>query len=337
MTPLLEVKNLSLYYKRNEKDIRAVDDISFSITSPGETIGIVGESGSGKSSLALALMRLLPRNVSVYQGQILLEGIDLMRLSQEEFRKEIRWKTIAMVFQGVMNSLNPVLKIGQQITERLTYESSISRAEANESSKDILGLVGLSDEISRRYPHELSGGMKQRVMLAMAIIMNPRILILDEPTSSLDVSIQAQVLNLLKTLKEERGMSMIFITHDIAVASEICDKIIVTYGGEQVEAGAADKILTGPQHPYTRGLISSIPKLHDPTMPLFLPGDPPELDQPPAGCRFHPRCSFIFEPCSENSPPWFQIKEDQSARCWLYHPNQNQLLKSSKPKDLRHA
>ena len=179
--------------------------------------------------------------------------------------------------------------------------------------------------------------MKQRVILAMAIIMNPRILILDEPTSSLDVSVQAQVLNLLKTLKEERGMSMIFITHDIAVASEICDRIIVTYGGEHVETGAADKILPHPQHPYTQGLISSIPRLHDPTMPLFLPGAPPDLDNPPSGCRFHPRCSYAFEPCSQDSPPWFPINKNQSTRCWLYSPNHRKLSKSTQPGELKQA
>ena len=318
MTPLLEVKDLKLYYGSATGPVRAVDGISLTLEGPGETIGIVGESGSGKSSLALALMRLLPRNVVLYQGQVLFQGNDLMTLSNEEFRKRIRWRTIAMVFQGVMNSLNPVLRVGQQITERVVFEGTVSKREAYQQAEELLNIVGLPREIIQRYPHELSGGMKQRVVLAMALIMEPQILILDEPTSALDVSIQAQVLNLLKRLKRQRGMAMIFITHDIAVASDICDRIVVAYGGEQVESGTAEQVLTNPKHPYTQKLIASIPRLHNPAMPEFLPGAPPDLSQPPTGCRFHPRCPFAFDRCDKEAPPWFQVEDEQAARCWLY-------------------
>ena len=315
---LLDVRGLRLYYGGAVGPVRAVDGVSFTLKEHGETLGIVGESGSGKSSLALALMRLLPRNVVHYQGQVLFEGSDLMALSNEEFRRKVRWRTIAMVFQGVMNSLNPVLRVGQQVTERVVFEGEVSKREAYQRAEELLQLVGLSPEIIQRYPHELSGGMKQRVVLAMALIMEPQVLILDEPTSALDVSIQAQVMNLLKRLKRERGMGMIFITHDIAVASDICDRIVVAYGGEQVEAGTSEQVLTNPKHPYTQKLIASIPRLHNTAMPEFLPGAPPDLSQPPAGCRFHPRCPVAFDPCAKETPPWFQIDRTQAARCWLY-------------------
>jgi oligopeptide/dipeptide ABC transporter ATP-binding protein len=320
MTALLDVRNLEMYYGASDGPVRAVDGVSFTIGEGGETVGIVGESGSGKSSLALALMRLLPSNVVHYQGQILFRGKELMGIPDKQFRKEVRWRTIAMVFQGVMNSLNPVLRVGQQITERVLVEGDISKREAYGRAEEILHLVGLPPEIIQRYPHELSGGMKQRAVLAMALIMEPQLLILDEPTSALDVSVQAQVMNLLKQLKRDRGMAMLFITHDIALASDICDRIIVAYGGEHVESGTVEAVLSHPQHPYTQKLIASIPRLHDPTRPEFLPGDPPDLVQPPSGCRFHPRCSFAFAPCDRDAPPRFQVGEDQAANCWLYDP-----------------
>ena len=320
MTPLLEVKDLRLYYAGATGVIKAVDGISFSLEGRGETLGIVGESGSGKSSLALALMRLLPRNVALYQGQVLFQGKDLMSISDEEFRKTVRWRNIAMVFQGVMNSLNPVLRVGQQITERVVLDGEVSKRDAYDRAEALLNLVGLPQETIQRYPHELSGGMKQRVVLAMALIMDPQVLIMDEPTSALDVSIQAQVLNLLKRLKRERGLAMVFITHDIAVASDICDRIVVAYGGEQVESGTTEEVLSNPKHPYTQKLIASIPRLHNPVMPEFLPGDPPDLSQPPSGCRFHPRCPYAFEPCDKEPPPWFPVAGEQAARCWLYGP-----------------
>ncbi|MCH8199995.1 MAG: ATP-binding cassette domain-containing protein, partial [Chloroflexi bacterium] len=317
VTPLLDVRDLRLHYETPRGPVRAVDGVSFEIGSPGEVVGIVGESGSGKTSMANALMRILPRNVARYDGKVLYDGEDLMALTDERFRKEVRWRTMAMVFQGAMSSLNPVLNVGRQVTERVLVESGASKREAYRKAEELLELVGLPRDIIKRYPHELSGGMKQRVVLAMALMMDPRILILDEPTSALDVSVQAQVMNLLKQLKRERGMAMLFITHDIALASDLCDRIVVAYGGEHVESGTLAEVLTAPKHPYTQKLIASIPRLHDPAQPEFIPGRPPDLVDPPSGCRFHPRCAFAFEPCDHDVPPWLAAGGSQHARCWL--------------------
>ena len=321
MTPLLDVRDLRLHYATPRGPVRAVDGVSFAIGEPGEVVGIVGESGSGKTSMANALMRILPRNVARYDGEVLYGGEDLMALTDERFRKEVRWRTMAMVFQGAMSSLNPVLNVGRQVTERVLVESGASKDEAYRKAEELLELVGLPRDIIKRYPHELSGGMKQRVVLAMALMMDPRILILDEPTSALDVSVQAQVMNLLKRLKRERGMAMLFITHDIALASDLCDRIVVAYGGEHVESGTLAEVLTAPKHPYTQKLIASIPRLHDPAQPEFIPGMPPDLVDPPSGCRFHPRCAFAFEPCDRDEPPWLAAGGSQHARCWLLAPS----------------
>jgi oligopeptide/dipeptide ABC transporter ATP-binding protein len=315
---LLEVQDLTLYYDTPQGPVRAVDGVSFTIEKAGEAVAIVGESGSGKTSLAAAIMRLLPTNVARYEGRVLFQGRDLMTLSDDAFRRDIRSKVIAMVAQGSLNSLNPVLRVGMQITERILLESQIKKPEANARAEELLELVGLPSEILQRYPHELSGGMKQRVSIAMALMMEPALLILDEPTSALDVSVQAQVMNLLKGLKASKGLSMLFITHDIALASDLCDRIVVAYGGEHVEVGGADEVIVEPKHPYTQKLIASIPRLHGSTRPEFLAGAPPDLVEPPSGCRFHPRCPYAFELCSTDVPPAFQMAPGQTARCWLY-------------------
>ena len=315
---LLEVQDLTLYYETSRGPVRAVDGVSFTIEEAGEAVGIVGESGSGKTSLAAAIMRLLPNNVGRYEGRVLFEGRDLMGLSDDAFRRDIRSKVIAMVAQGSLNSLNPVLRVGMQITERLLLEGEVKKPEANARAEELLELVGLPGEVLERYPHELSGGMKQRVAIAMALMMEPALLILDEPTSALDVSVQAQVMNLLKGLKASQGLSMLFITHDIALASDLCDRIVVAYGGEHVEAGGADEVIVAPKHPYTQKLIASIPRLHSSTRPEFLAGTPPDLVEPPSGCRFHPRCPYAFEPCPTDVPPAFPIAAGQTVRCWLY-------------------
>ena len=319
--PFLEVRDLKLHYATAGGPLHAVDGVSFSMAKAGEALGIVGESGSGKSSLAISLMRLLPSNVALSGGQVLFNGRDLIALPTEQFRKEIRWQVMAMVFQGAMNSLNPVLRVGSQITERLLLDGGVSKKEAYDRAEALLELVGLPKEIIQRYPHELSGGMKQRVVIAMALVMEPQMLILDEPTSALDVSVQAQVMNLLKRLKRDRDLSMLFITHDIALASDICDRVVVAYAGEHVEAGTVEEVLSQPKHPYTQKLIASIPRLHDPTQPEFLAGQPADLVEPPSGCRFHPRCPYAFEPCDKESPPEFNVgppEAGHTARCWLY-------------------
>ena len=318
MNNLFEVRNLSLYYDSDDGPIRAVNDVSFSVRRKGEAIGIVGESGSGKSSLALALIRALPANVVRYDGEILLNGLDIMQMHEAQFREQIRGNKIGMIFQGVMNSLNPVLRVGFQIIEKSVSEGVFSKKQAYIRAEDLLKVVGLPKGTLDRYPHELSGGMKQRVIIAMALMMDPQILILDEPTSALDVSVQAQLLNMLKDLKFNADMAMIFITHDIALATDICDRIMVSYGGEYVEQGDIESVLLSPKHPYTQKLIASIPSLHGSVKPEFLEGNPPDLAYKAGGCQFAPRCPQAVDFCSHNIPMHFVVGADHQAKCWLY-------------------
>jgi peptide/nickel transport system ATP-binding protein len=314
--PLLRVQDLFLYYKAGERPVHAVDGVSFTIEDRGQAVGIVGESGSGKTSMATALMRTLPKNVELFRGSIQLDGQELTTLSDDQFRRQIRWKKIAMVFQGAMNVLNPVVRVGEQVAETLIIGGE-NKKTALARADQLLERVGLPAGIGRRYAHELSGGQRQRVVIATALIMNPELLILDEPTSALDVSVQAQIMNLLKDLKEDPGISMIFITHDIGLASDLCDSIAVAYAGQQVEFGPADRVLVEPRHPYTGLLLSSLPRLHDPTPPTPMPGEPPDLSNPPSGCRFHPRCPYAFDPCSKIMPPEYPIDDGGHARCFL--------------------
>jgi len=313
--PLLEVRDLTLYYDTPRGPVHAVDGISFAL-GEGEALGLVGESGSGKTSLGLALLRLLPKNVHTYAGSVVLEGQELMTLSDEEFRRKIRWKKVAMAFQGAMNVLNPVLKIWLQVAEPLLAEGT-PKAQTRTRVEELLELVGLSRDVADRYPHELSGGMKQRVVLAAALVLSPKVVILDEPTSALDVSIQAQIMNLLKRLKRELGLSYIFITHDIALASDLCDHLAIVYAGQITEIGTAEQVLLKPEHPYTQGLLASIPRLRSPQLPSFIPGAPPDPADLPPGCRFRPRCPYAFERCEE-LPPLLQGEDSEhQARCWL--------------------
>jgi len=313
---LLDVSDLHMHYATQRDPVRAVDGISFRLEE-GHALGIVGESGAGKTSLSLALMRLLPSNATGFRGQVTLAGDNIMELQDEEFRRLIRWRRMSMVFQGAMNSLNPVLKVGHQVAEPFLLENGGRKKLAQERVQQLFELVRLPPEVVDRYPHELSGGMKQRVMIAMSLVLNPSLVILDEPTSALDVSIQAQMMNLLKDLKRDLGIAFIFITHDIALASDLCDSIAVMYAGEIVEIGSAEDVLIRPQHPYTQRLLNSIPRLGSNEAPQFIPGAPPDLTDPPPGCRFHPRCPFAFDPCDRESPPIFTIEEGHEARCWL--------------------
>src|SRR6478736_3810798 len=292
ITPLLQVQDLFLYYKAGKRPVHAVDGVSFTIEDRGQAVGIVGESGSGKTSMATALMRMLPKNVELFRGSIQLDGQELTTLSDEQFRRQIRWRKIAMVFQGAMNVLNPVVRVGEQVAETLIVGGGEPKKVALARADELLERVGLPAGIGNRYAHELSGGQRQRVVIATGLIMNPELLILDEPTSALDVSVQAQIMNLLKDLKENPGISMIFITHDIGLASDLCDSIAVAYAGQHVEFGPAERVLVEPKHPYSRLLLSSLPRLHDPVPPTPMPGEPPDLSNPPSGCRFHPRCPY---------------------------------------------
>ena len=319
MPPLLAVTDLRLAYRAEGRTIPAVDGVSFTIKGKGEALGVVGESGSGKSSLANALIRLLPKNSAEFSGSIRLDGQELTVLSDEQFRRQIRWRRIAMVFQGAMNVLNPVLRIGDQIAEPMLLDRAISKRAGRARAEELLERVGLGAAFAGRYPHELSGGQKQRAVIATALALSPDLLILDEPTSALDVSVQAQIMDLLKGLKADPGISMIFITHDIALASDICDTIAVAYAGEHVELGPAERVLPAPRHPYTALLLESLPRLRGETPPLPMPGSPPDPAALPHGCRFHPRCPLRFEACDDH-PPAIPLADGGNARCWLNDP-----------------
>jgi oligopeptide/dipeptide ABC transporter ATP-binding protein len=314
--PVLEVEDLHLFYHAGERTVRAVDGVSFTIEEKGEALGVVGESGSGKTSLANALMRLLPKRVARFDGSIRMDGRELTTLGEEAFRREIRWRRIAMVFQGAMNVLNPVMRVGDQIAEPLLLDEQINKRAARRQVEGLLERVGLSAGFYGRYPHELSGGQKQRVVIATALILNPDLLILDEPTSALDVSVQAQIMNLLKDLKTDPGISMIFITHDIGLASDLCDNVAVAYAAEHVELGSAERVLLEPQHPYTQLLLASLPRLHGAVRPQPMPGEPPDATALPRGCRFHPRCPYRFAACDQH-PPALPAEDGGRARCWL--------------------
>jgi len=272
--------------------------------------------GSGKSSLVYALSRIYPRNVNNTAGQLILGGRNITALSEQEFRREIRWKQMAIVFQSAMSGFNPVIRIGLQIGEpALAGGGSAARLRAE--VEDLLESVGLSAGVFDRYPHELSGGMKQRAAIAMGLVLKPPILILDEPTSALDVSVQAQIMNTLKKLKWDLGLSMIFITHDIALASDLCDRLVVMYAGQVREQGSAEEVLRDPHDPYTHELLASIPRLTGGGRPRFVSGASPDPISPPAGCRFHTRCPHVFERCSSDAPPLLPPHAGHAARCWL--------------------
>lgn len=314
---LLKASDLCLSYATSRGPLRAVDGISFAVEGTGEALGIIGETGSGKSSLLYALTRVLPRNVEQYSGKVLFEDVDIMGLTNEQFRRRFRWKKIAVVFQGALNGFNPVIRIGMQLAERLIIEEKVSKGEARAHICQLLEAVGLASEVFDRYPHELSGGMKQRAALAMALSMKPPLVVLDEPTSALDVSVQAQLMNVLKGLKWDRGLSMIFITHDIALASDLSDQIAVMYCGQIREYGSAENVLLHPRDPYTQELLASIPRLDEGGEPRFVGGVPPDPTELQLGCRFSTRCTKKIPRCEQEPPELFQVGSNHVARCWL--------------------
>ncbi|MEL9908375.1 MAG: ABC transporter ATP-binding protein [Desulfurococcus sp.] len=315
--PILDVRNLKTYFYTARGMVRAVDDVSFTLNK-GESLGIAGESGCGKSTLAYSLIRLVPPPGKITGGQIIFKGKNVLEMSEDEFRREVRWKGISMVFQGAMNALNPVYTIGDQIAEVLMLHQGYSKKEALETAAKMLQMVGIDPKRLKSYPHELSGGMKQRVVIAMALALNPPVVIADEPTTALDVVVQAQIMNLLKRLKKELGLSIILISHDLSLIAEIADKIAVMYGGEIIEYGPSEAIYNRPMHPYTIGLLGSIPRLHGELRDLtWIPGFPPDLANPPPGCRFMPRCPKAFNKCSEK-PPLVEVEPGHYVKCWLY-------------------
>ncbi len=310
----LSVDDIHLHYRTKRGPVQAVDGVSFDLPK-GHTLALVGESGCGKTSTASAILRLLPRNVGRYDGSVRLNGTDVMGLSDEEFRSTVRWRGISLVFQGAMNALSPTMKAGAQVAEPLRVHLDLEKEEAMVRAAEALDAVRLPEYVIDRYPHELSGGMKQRVVIAMALIMGPSIVILDEPTSALDTMTQANIINLLKRLKQEESLSYLFITHDLGLASELAESVAIMYAGRIVEIGSAEDIYLDPQHPYTQLLLASVPKLRGDQKPASIPGVPPDLVHPPPGCRFHPRCPYAFEPC-DHEEPILEGKE-RLVSCWL--------------------
>ena len=313
--PLLSVESLRMYYQVGRGFVKAVDGVSFNL-GKGETLGIAGESGCGKSSLALTLLRILPSNARIIDGSVLLEGRDILKMNEETLRKEIRWKRISIVFQGAMNALNPVFRVGDQIAEAILLHEDVTKEEAHRRARELLKLVGIPPSRAGNYPHEFSGGMKQRVMIAMALACNPDIVIADEPTTALDVIVQAQILKLLKDLRAKLNLSLILITHDLSIISEICDKVAIMYAGKIMEYGSAYDIFKNPLHPYTQGLIAAIPSIRGPKKKLrSIPGTPPNLLNPPSGCPFHPRCPYTDEICRQEPPPIVRLGRDRYVVC----------------------
>ena len=315
---ILEVRNLKTTFSSKRTSFNAVDGISFHLEK-GETLGIVGESGCGKSVTSLSIMGLVKSPGTVSGDAIDFDGVNLLDLSKKEMRK-LRGNKISMIFQEPMTSLNPVYSVGNQISESLKVHKKLKGTKRKERVVDLLKQVGIprADEIYHNYPHQLSGGMRQRVMIAMAMACDPTLIIADEPTTALDVTIQAQILELMKELQLSKGMSMILITHDLGVVSEVCDRIIVMYAGKIVESGPVKEVLRNPSHPYTKGLLASLPKKgHKENRLNFIPGQVPAPLNWGEGCRFSDRCSFVMEKCLLNVPPLIKVKEEQESACWL--------------------
>ena len=322
-TALLEVRNLTtVFWGRRRSQNVAVDDVSFSL-SPGESLGVVGESGSGKSVTMLSLLGLIPETAGkVTGGSALFDGHDLITMSDKNLRR-IRGNEIAMIFQDPMTSLNPVLKVGRQISEPLMKHKGLSHRQARARAVELIDAVGIPRAANRvdDYPHEFSGGMRQRVMIAMALSCSPRLLIADEPTTALDVTVQAQILELIDGLRRDLGMALIMVTHDLGVIAGIADRVNVMYAGEIVETGTASAVFADPRHPYTLGLLKSVPRVDQGTDELHsIPGRPPALDAKPAGCRFRPRCTFANPRAEHSRPVLEQVDEGAAghkAACWL--------------------
>jgi peptide/nickel transport system ATP-binding protein len=322
MAALLEVRDLKMYYETMRGDVKAVDDVSFSLRT-GESLGLAGESGCGKTSVALALMKLQPNNAKVLSGSIKLEDMNILELDDEAIRREVRWKRISMVPQAAMNALNPVFRVKDQIIEAILAHEDVSEKEADARTVELLKRVGIDTSRAGNYPHEFSGGMKQRAMIAMALACNPEIVIADEPTTALDVIVQAQVLKVIKTLQSELGLSMILISHDLSVVAETCDRTIIMYAGNVVENTETQEIFRHPLHPYSIGLIGAFPKLTGERKRLeSIKGNPPNLLNPPLGCRFHPRCPHAKEVCTRVAPPLMETHENHWVACHMVNGHQ---------------
>jgi oligopeptide/dipeptide ABC transporter ATP-binding protein len=323
LAPLLRVQDLKVQFQGSGATTTAVDGISFDIEK-GETVGIVGESGSGKTMTALSLLRLIPEPGKITRGRILFGERDVVHMTDEEIR-EFRGSDVAMIFQDPMTSLNPVLKVGFQIEEAMAAHNRFTRAQARERVVPLMQRVRIpaSAQRQRDYPHQFSGGMRQRVMIAMGLSNEPALLIADEPTTALDVTVQASIIELLRVLNREMGAAVILITHNLAVVASLCTRVIVMYAGRIVEEGPTRQIFKNPQHPYTWSLLRSIPRaderVHEKLVSIS--GLPPDLSNPPPGCKFHPRCRFRIDKCLTDEPTLEDVGEGQSARCWVLMTN----------------
>ncbi|MFY0545825.1 ABC transporter ATP-binding protein [Brevibacillus sp. H7] len=315
---MLEIQNLRTSFIQSGRKLTVIEDVSFSVKA-GETLGVVGESGCGKSVTSLSIMRLLGKNVDL-SGSIRFQDRELLELTEKQMQS-VRGNQIAMIFQEPMTSLNPLHPIGKQISEPLRRHLGLSRQAARERAVQLLKEVGIprAEEIVSEYPHQLSGGMRQRVMIAMAMACNPKLLIADEPTTALDVTIQAQILELMKRVRQEHGTSILLITHDLGVVAEMCHRVIVMYAGQIVEQADVNSLFNDPKHPYTRGLLNSMPSVKTERERLdAIPGTVPMLHEMPQGCRFAPRCSRAMEICREQNPELLDVSDTQKCRCWLY-------------------
>lgn len=308
----LTIKNLKVYYHLTNKTVKAVDGVD--LEGEGD-LAIVGESGCGKSTLAHTIVRLLPKSARVESGDVLFHGTNLLRLKEDEMRK-VRYKRISIVFQGAMNVLNPLMKVENQVAEVITIHKNASKKEALAEAGQLLEMAGIPASKGESYPHQLSGGQKQRIVIAMAIACDPELIIADEPFTALDVMIQAQLIELLKELKNKIGCSLILITHDLPVVGELCDKIAVMYAGKILEYGSLKTILRNPVHPYTRALLRATPSMEGEGKDLvYIPGSPPDLTNPPPGCRFSPRCTYCVDSCVKEEPRIVEVEEDHYASC----------------------
>jgi len=315
--PLLEVEHLTTHFSLGDATVHAVDDVSFRLND-GEALGIAGESGCGKTTTALSLVRLVPANARIVQGEVRLFGIDLVPKTELALRR-YRWREIAIVFQGAMNALNPVRRVRDQVAEPLEQRLDVPRTEARRQAGELLELVGIPRARGAAYPHELSGGMRQRAMIAMALACNPAVIIGDEPTTALDVMVQAQILELFERLRHELGLSLILITHDLSVIAETCDRVLIMYAGKVAEEGAVGTVFTKPRHPYTAKLLGAFPNIRADRRTLeVIPGQPPDLRNPPPACRFAPRCPMVRDVCREVLPPEVILPDGIRVACHLW-------------------
>ena len=303
MPAVLDVQHLTTHYSTLRGWVRAAENVSFQVEK-GQALGIAGESGCGKTTVALSILKILPQGGRIRKGKIIFDGTDLVPLSEDSMRK-VRWKGIAIVFQGAMNAFNPVIKIGDQIIEAIkTHEQDVDKKQALERARSLLELVGVEPDRVDNYPHEFSGGMRQRALIAMALAANPTLLIADEPGTALDVIVQAQTLKLLRDLKDKLGLSMVMISHDLSIIAETCEKVAIMYAGHIVEYGDAADIFREPLHPYTQGLVKAFPSIKGGRVRLAsIPGQPPDLLNPPPACRFNPRCPYVMDVCRKIDPP----------------------------------